>query len=166
MIQMEQIHGNRVVLVTKKDDGKIIKNCDALITNDPDATLSVRVADCLPIAVFDEKSHTIGLIHAGWRGLANGIIKNTVELMHQKLKIVNCDLKIVIGPHICAKHYDQDLAKNAVNQLISLGVKKENIKIDKKCTFEDENLFSYRRNKTSERNIFTISISKPYFVTT
>ena len=160
MIQMEQVHGNNVVRVSFADDGKTIPNCDALITNDPKVTLCVRVADCLPISVIDKKGHSFGLIHAGWRGLENGIIKHTIELMQKELKIVNFKLKINIGPHICAKHYDQDLAKNAVAQLVELGIKKENIKIDSRCTFEDLSLFSYRRDKTDKRNIIAFTPSR------
>lgn len=112
MIQMEQVHGNRVVIVGKKDDGKIIKNCDALITTDADVELCVRVADCLPIFVTDEKGQIIGLIHAGWRGLSKGIIKSTINKMENQWKMENGlhpegrKLKIWIGPHICKKHYE------------------------------------------------------------
>ena len=68
MVSMQQVHGSGVFLVDHNDDGKIIKGCDALISNDPGVILSVRVADCLPISVVDKKNRSIGLIHAGWRG--------------------------------------------------------------------------------------------------
>jgi len=182
MIGMSQVHGNNVVRVSVKDDGKTIENCDALISNDPKVTLSVRVADCLPISVIDEKSHSFGLIHAGWRGLEKEIIKKTIELMQKELKIKNSDLKIFIGPHICQKHYEVkndvsknfaefpetvlqkdnkeylDLAKIAELQLIRVGVKKQNIEISKDCTFEDLHLPSFRRDKTSERLIVRLNV--------
>jgi len=47
-----------------------------------------------------------------------------------------------------------DLAGVAVLQLTELGVKAKNIKIDKRCTFEDKNLFSYRGGGGAKRNIF------------
>jgi hypothetical protein len=186
MIQMQQVHGNRVVRVSQKDDGKIIKNCDGLISNDPKVTLSVRVADCLPISLIDKKTRSFGLIHAGWRGLDKGIIAKTIGLMQKELKIKNCDLKISIGPHICQNHYEVrsdvsskfvkypavvfqknkktflDLAKIAEVQLINEGVKKKNIKISKTCTFEDLSLPSFRRDKTKERIIYTLSLSKGF----
>ena len=182
MIGMEQVHGNNIVRVDKKDEGKTIKNCDALISNDAEVTLSVRVADCLPISIIDKKSLSFGLIHAGWRGLANGVINNTLKKMQLELKIVNCKLKIYIGPHICQNHYEVkndvsgqftkypgsilekegkeylDLAKIAELQLVEAGVKKKNIKIDKTCTFEDLSLPSFRRDKTSERLIVKLNI--------
>jgi len=180
MIKMQQVHGNRVVQVDIKDDGKTIKNCDALISNDPKVTLCVRVADCLPIFVTGEKGQVIGLIHAGWRGLSQGIIKSTISKMENQWKVETGKLKIVIGPYICRKHYEVkedvasnflhsgglsyegsrtflDLAEVAREQFMGLGIKKENIKVDKRCTFEDKDLFSFRGNGTSQRNIYTLS---------
>jgi polyphenol oxidase len=178
MIQMQQVHGNNVVRVSKEDDGKTIPNCDALITNDPGVVLCVRVADCLPISVIDKKGRGVGLIHAGWRGLENGIITKTILEIENHWKVEIGKLKIAIGPHICAKHFEVksdvlskfsdypeaisekdgkiflDLAKIAELQLIELGVKKENITIDPRCTFEDKSLYSFRRNKTPNRNLY------------
>lgn len=175
MIGMWQIHGNSVVRVTDQDDGKIIENCDALISSDPKVTLSVRVADCLPISLIDKKSHSFGIIHAGWRGLNNKIITKTVRKMTKEFSISPENLDVTIGPHICQKHYEVkddvskkftefpesilkindneylDLAKIAESQFIKVGVKMENIKISKDCTFEDLSLPSFRRDRTSER---------------
>ncbi len=182
MVGMQQIHGNNVVRVTGQDDGKNIENCDALISNDPNVTLSVRVADCLPITVIDKKTHSFGIIHAGWRGLDNKIIANTVQKMINEFLVSPEDLEVSIGPHICQKHYEVksdisgkfkefqeallqkegkeylDLAKIAELQLIGVGAKKEKIKISKDCTFEDSSLPSFRKNKTSERLIVKLNI--------
>lgn len=182
MIKMQQIHGDRVVRVSKKDDGSIIEKCDALISNDPKVTLLVRVADCLPISLKDKKTHSFGLIHAGWRGLNKRIIAKTIRLMIKEFSTDPKNLVITIGPHICQKHYEVksdvsskfakfsgvilkkenklflDLAKIAEIQLIKSGVKKENIKIDKACTFEDLSLPSFRRRRTSERNTVKLNI--------
>jgi len=152
LVLMNQIHGNNVVVVGNDDIGKTISDCDGLITSDCDITLCVKVADCLPISLIDKKSHTIGLIHAGWRGLENKIIKNAI-------KIIGNNIEVKIGPHICSKHYETDLVKIALTQLIELGVKKENIKVSKKCTFEDPKLPSYRRDRTNERLIVKLKFN-------
>lgn len=181
MISMQQVHGSGVFLVDHNDDGKVIKNCDALISNDPGVALSVRVADCLPISVVDKKRRSIGLIHAGRRGLDKKIIAKTIQLMVKEFSSDPPDLKVIIGPHICQKHYEVrddiaskfvkfpgaifkkeskeflDLAIVAEFQLIESGVKKENININKTCTFEDLSLPSFRRDKTAER--FTVELN-------
>lgn len=172
VIKMQQVHGNDVVRVDSKDIGSTITSCDGLITNDPKVTLCVRVADCLPISVIDKKGRGVGLIHAGWRGLDNRIIGKTIKTMSRDFKINKEELIIKIGPHICEKHYEVksdvgdkfgvvgnlDLAKVACDQFINLGVKKENITVDPRCTFEDKSLYSYRRDKTDKRNLITLKI--------
>jgi polyphenol oxidase len=182
MIGMQQIHGNNVVRVSKKDEGKVIKNCDGLISNDPGVALSVRVADCLPISLIDTKFHSFGLIHAGWRGLDKEIVKKAVQLMTKEFHLNPKDLEVSIGPHICQKHYEiksdvseeftkysgvvlqkngkeyLDLSKVAEIQLINMGVKKENVKISEDCTFEDLSLPSFRRDGTSERLTVKLNI--------
>lgn len=178
MIRMQQVHGNKVVVVDKKDDGKIVSGCDAIVTNIPKVKLSVRVADCLPI--FVSAGNSVGLIHAGWRGLSRGIIKETTDLMKQKFDLNPENTAIFIGPHICQKHYEVksdvsdnfegyaevllkkndkiflDLAQVAKLQFEALGI--SNIKIDKTCTFEDRDLFSYRRDKTELRNVYVFGL--------
>lgn len=177
---MQQVHGNNVVGVGKKDIGTTIPDCDAMISNDKSVTLGVRTADCLPISVRDKKGRGIGIIHAGWKGLLNGIINKTVSKMSEEFSIDPGDLLIVIGPHICVNHYEVkddvsskfrnytdailqkdgkeflDLAKIAELQLIKSGVLKENIEVDKRCTYKVPSLFSFRLNKTSERILTTV----------
>jgi YfiH family protein len=181
MIQMQQVHGSSVIRVSKKDDGKTIENCDGLISNDPNLTLSVRVADCLPISLIDKKSHSFGIIHAGWRGLDKKILTNAVKEMINEFSVDPKDLEVKIGPHICQKHYEVgsdvsskfvsivgailqkngkeylDLGKIAEFELIQNGVKRENIEISKTCTFENINLASYRRGDKTRRNIYTVT---------
>jgi len=89
LILMQQVHGNNVVIVDSKDIGTTIPDCDAIITSDSKVTLGVRVADCLPISVTDIKGRAMGIIHAGWRGLDNGIIGKTIEEICRKFKIKN-----------------------------------------------------------------------------
>ena len=49
---------------------------DGIITNQRDLVLSIQVSDCIPIFISDVNSGVIGLIHAGWRGIAANIIEN------------------------------------------------------------------------------------------
>jgi len=170
MVKMQQVHGNNVVRVYKKDDGKTIENCDALITNEKDLELCVRVADCLPVSVVDKKDLGVGLIHAGWRGLEKQVISKTIKKMIEEFSVKPEYLEVKIGPHICKSHYEVgaevsdkfnserflDLAEVAKQQLVEVGVK--NITIDSTCTFEDEKLFSYRRGDKKDRNIYLLKI--------
>ena len=174
---MQQVHGDRVVRVDVGDDGKTIPDCDALITNDIKVELAVRTADCLPIAVKDKKNHALAVVHAGWRGLYKEIIAKAINRMIKEFSSNTENLKVFIGPHICKKHYEvkedvsgkfkkykvgefMDLAQVAVSQLTELGVKGKDIKIARRCTFEDKKLFSHRRGDLGKSNITVFA--RPY----
>ncbi len=183
VVLMNQVHGNNVVLVTENDLGKTIKDCDGLITNSPQVLLRISVADCLPIFISDSTSNAIGIVHAGWRGLDNQIIKMAIKKMKNKWKVKTGKLKIFIGPHICVNHYEVktdvsdkfsaypkcilringkiylDLAAVACEQLIELGVVNANIKIDSACTFETKELHSFRRGDKKGRNTYVFGVN-------
>lgn len=170
-------HGNKIKIASKKDGGKYFEGFDGVVTNEKDLVIGLTVADCMPIAVFDPIKNSIGLIHAGWRGLESGIIGKTIESMSREFKVQNSKLIVFIGAHICQKHYEVhvdvsgkfksfkgasfkdsrtflDLGLIAKQQLIKAGIKEKNITMDNRCTFEDKELFSYRRGDIKNRNLY------------
>lgn len=175
---MNQVHGNNVIPVDKTHIGMTIPACDGLITNDESITLCVNTADCLPISIIDSNHRAIGLVHAGWRGLHNEIIKVAIKEMIHHYGSEPEKLKIKIGPHICQRHYEiQDdvavlftsvitfnskkmlnLTGIASNQFVDMGVRIENISVDRRCTFEDRELPSYRRGDRGKRLTTTLNI--------
>lgn len=146
-------HGNSIKVVGKKDGGKYFEGVDGLITKEKGIYLSLTAADCMPVALFDNLSNSIALIHCGWRGLENGILKKAVRKMTNG-KSENGELIVHVGPHICSKHYVRDLAEEAKSQLTESGVPEKNISIDKECTYESNQLFSYREGDKKERNLY------------
>jgi YfiH family protein len=75
---LRQVHGTRVV-----DDAEVARlavepEADAAITRAPGVVLAVRTADCLPILLAAADGSAVAAIHAGWRGLAAGVIESTV----------------------------------------------------------------------------------------
>lgn len=177
-ISMQQVHGNRVCVVDSTTKEKTVLNCDGLVTSDKDVTLEARTADCLPISFRDKNGKVIALIHAGWRGLKEEIIKNAINILNEKFSILPTNTIVQVGPHICQRHYEVNndvsryfknetrivngkqflsLKDVALRQLLGLGILTENITFDDRCTFEDESLPSYRRNKTNKRILTQIS---------
>lgn len=179
---MLQVHGSKVSLVSAKNAGQTIKNCDGLVTNDPKVYLRVSVADCIPLSLYDPVTKSIGLVHAGWRGLAGGVIKNAIVLMEKALFVKPQNLLSEIGPHICPKHYEVrrdvadifldypksvkkiggkmflNLESIARKQLIDCGIKSQNIKVDGRCTYEGTSLPSYRRGDYKKRVHYLLKI--------
>ncbi len=170
LILMHQTHSNKVIEIKKYNYKKKI-NADAMITKLRGLAIGVVTADCVPIIIYDIKNGVIGCIHAGWKGIYSGIIKNTIK----KIKKLNSNNKIYasIGPCIGKKSYEVDIKfykkfvsksmsnkiyfthKSKTKKLFNLRkfatdkLLKYNVKVDQvnRDTFaEKSNFFSYRRS--------------------
>ena len=62
----------------------------------------VQTADCLPLLVTNKKGAIVAAIHAGWRGLLNGVIENTIHKMNMSPN----ELLVWLGPAISQKHFE------------------------------------------------------------
>lgn len=141
--EVSQIHNNNVVLVHEVISSDTV--ADGMITSNKGIYLLLKVADCIPIGFYDLKNQAIGIVHAGWRGLEKGIIKNTIDLMKESFDTNVKDLLINFGPSIGPCCYRMDLWKEAEDQLIDCGVLKKNIHNPRICTYESKDYFSHRR---------------------
>ncbi len=169
---MYQTHGNKVILINKKNKNNKIFFCDALITNLNEIGLGVVTADCVPILIYDSLNNVIGCVHAGWKGAISGIIENTII----KIKNLNkkCKIFAAVGPCIGKKSYEVNLTfyknfiskskKNSIyfktknkykkffnlrkfvsNKLLRLNISVDHVNRD---TFaEKSSFFSYRRSQ-------------------
>jgi YfiH family protein len=81
VVTARQVHGNRVAPVSGHDAGQVLPNTDGLVSATPGLALLLRFADCQPILLYDPEHHALSLIHAGWRGVAQGIARRAVEAM-------------------------------------------------------------------------------------
>lgn len=77
-VWMTQVHSHRVINV---DGASIGVEADAAIATRAGMVCAVQTADCLPVLFADMSGLVIGAAHAGWRGLAGGVLQNTVERM-------------------------------------------------------------------------------------
>lgn len=95
---LEQTHSTRCVIIEEDPN----RNADASISRKSNQPLVVLTADCLPITLCNRQGNEIAAIHAGWRGLFNGVIENTLIKMNSEMT----DLMAWIGPAICQKCYE------------------------------------------------------------
>ena len=91
---LKQVHGTNFVCAENLTVE--LPEADASISFKPKTVCVVRTADCLPILICDVKGTQVAAIHAGWRGLAAGIITQTTE----QLMAVPADLLVWLGPAI------------------------------------------------------------------
>ncbi|MDO4683067.1 MAG: peptidoglycan editing factor PgeF [Lautropia sp.] len=92
---LTQVHGNEVLISQSGQDGAC---ADAQIATVRGLALAVLVADCLPVLLADRQGRVIGAAHAGWRGLAGGVLENTVGRMSEQA--APADLVAWLGPCI------------------------------------------------------------------
>ena len=170
---MNQTHSNKVFIIEKKNLSNQRILADALVTDIKNIAIGVLTADCVPIILYDEVNDIIGCIHAGWKGVFNNIIKNTINAF-KKIKSKN-KINACIGPCIGFKSYEvrddfykKFLEKKSENQVFFLNLNngkfqfniREYVKYQLKesgvlnidnvdyDTFKDSsNFFSYRRSQ-------------------
>ena len=97
-VWLEQVHGADVVDVDADATtrARALPRADAAVTRAPDVVLAIRVADCLPVLLCDRAGDAIGAAHAGWRGVAAGVIERTVT----EMACEPADLVAWLGPAI------------------------------------------------------------------
>jgi len=162
---LNQIHSNKIFFI---EDIRGKTEGDGLLTR-TGKILCIKTADCIPLVILTPNPFIYGIFHVGWRGLFKGIIKRGIE----KFLIVGfkpSDLYAYIGPSICSNcyevgkefvnydnqflfkrnnHYFYDLKGRCLYELSKSGLK--NIFYSDLCTFENEFLPSYRRDKSAGR---------------
>ncbi|MBI2195458.1 MAG: laccase domain-containing protein [Candidatus Levybacteria bacterium] len=142
--EVKQVRGNKIVYVDKPLDP--LTEADGLIANNKNLFLIVKVADCMPIALYDKKHEVIALLHVGYKGLRNSAIKNALDKMRETFGTRPKNITVNIGPSIGPCHYRMDIWKEAENQLIRSGVVKEKIENPRICTYESKDYFSHRKS--------------------
>lgn len=169
---LRQVHG---IAVADLDVLNTEVEADAGVARRPGIVCAVLVADCLPVLLASEAGDVVGVAHAGWRGLAAGVIEATLEAMRAAPGRVIAWLGPAIGPQayevgdevreaflgrdeaaggafspVRAGHWLLDLYAAARQRLASRGVTRVFGGVF--CTHSDpERFFSYRRDRTSAR---------------
>lgn len=105
---LRQVHGSDVVVVTYPGEHAGAE-ADGAVTADPGAVLAVFTADCAPVAFWSPEG-VRGVAHAGWRGLAEGVVEATVAGMR---RLGATGIEAALGPCIhpgCYEFRESDLA--------------------------------------------------------
>jgi YfiH family protein len=96
---VKQVHGATVIEVARATPDA---EADGVVTQDIGPVCAMMTADCLPVLLSDRAGNSVGIAHAGWRGLAGGIVENVVQAMGVPPR----DLIAYIGPGIGARRYE------------------------------------------------------------
>ena len=172
-VWMAQVHGAEVVTVSAPTPSPVA-GTDALVTSTPGLALGVLVADCVPVLLADPTAGVVAAAHAGRRGVEASIV--TAVTAQMQLRGARAEATTGwVGPAICGACYEVpatmradvarvvpaaaaqtrvgrpalDLPAAVVGQLRAAGVLA--VRVDGRCTAEDPNLFSYRRDGRTGR---------------
>jgi polyphenol oxidase len=166
---MNQVHGNVVASVGEEIIAE--PTADALITQSVGIGLAVMVADCIPLLLAS--SETVAAVHVGRKGLMNEV---ALEAIHEMRARDTSEIRAVVGPSICGRCYEVsqdiyddvsknfplaasktqdggfslDLSRALIDQLQTIGV---TVIDEGRCTVEESNLYSYRRDGVTGRQV-------------
>jgi hypothetical protein len=183
LLSSHQVHGTGILTVNnipeKTKDPFVLKHSfdgyDAMVTDKPGITLIIRVADCVPIILFDPAKQILAVVHAGWKGTKAEVAAKTVRVMVTQFGSRASDIIAGIGPSIgpCCFNVQKDVADLFFNnapdaeiyikkkgtgfvidlreanrsQLIAQGCGEKNIEVSDLCTSCNSNLFFSHRGE-------------------
>lgn len=180
-VYLKQMHGDRVVRLTMADSrpASPAPVADAAVTTEPGLACTVRIADCLPVLFAAPGARGVGAAHAGWRGLAAGVLERTVATLCEAAGCAPHELHAWLGASIGPARFQvgadvlhafgvdpaasgarfvpeqpgkwlADLPGLASDRLRAAGV--ESIGGGRWCTVDDsDRFFSFRRDRTTGR---------------
>lgn len=172
-VWLEQVHGCDVVDLGDRAAGRL---ADASVVAQPGRVCAVLTADCLPLLLCDRQGTRVAAVHAGWRGLAAGVVEAALSKIGSSPEDLLCWLGPAIGPGAYevgpevrddymaqddaaaaafrsaddGQHWYADLYQLARQRLALSGVR--DVYGGDRCTFsEPERFFSFRRDGTTGR---------------
>lgn len=92
-VWVNQVHGVEVIDAASSS---CLQNADASFTTKPNVVCVTMTADCLPVLLCDKKGTVVAAVHAGWRGLCDGVIEAAVA----KMQVPACEVLVWLGPAI------------------------------------------------------------------
>lgn len=101
-----QVHGTTIVFSEKpRPPEEKHKPADGIFTQNPDVTLVMRFADCVPLVFYNPVQKVVGLVHAGWMGSLHQIARVAVECAGAHYGCKAEDWVVGLGPSICGQCY-------------------------------------------------------------
>ncbi len=105
-VYLRQVHGTHVVHLHTSMASHPPPQADAAVSTTPGLACAILVADCLPVLLAHDRGLGVGAAHAGWRGLAGGVIENTVAALCQTIGCDPGSLVAWLGPCIGPRRFE------------------------------------------------------------
>ncbi|HEY9066827.1 MAG TPA: polyphenol oxidase family protein, partial [Burkholderiaceae bacterium] len=107
-VWLTQVHGATVVPLTARDQqpGAPVHRADASLTVEPGVVCAVQVADCLPVLFAAPRARGVAAAHAGWRGLAGGVLDATIAALCEAARCEPGELQAWLGACIGPRSFE------------------------------------------------------------
>ncbi len=176
LVFARQVHGTAVAALKQPvaaDRIPLVGTADAIVTDRPGLMLTILVADCQAVMLFDPQRRVVANVHSGWRGSIANVIGATVAVMGRDFGCRPADILAGVGPSLgpcCAEfiHYRREIPpplwayrvsdhhfdfwKLSRDQLIGAGLSADRIGLGRICTrCHPESFFSYRAGDNTGR---------------
>lgn len=176
-----QVHGKGVVRATGGAIWRECDSCDALFSSALGTALGIKIADCLPVTIADMKHGVIANVHSGWRGAAQRIVAETLDVIERQTEFDAGVAQAWLGPTIracCFEVGDEvvdqlrasyadtetfvdrsrakphvDVAGLTTALLVQRGFAPENVHDSGLCTRCDGSIFHSYRRRQGGRNL-------------
>jgi len=190
VVTAHQSHGDRIVMIDSLPHQTVpiphahaLDGYDAFVTKHLGIVLMVRIADCVPVILYDPDQKVVALVHAGWRGTLAGIVRKTAAILIEECNCSTATIRAGIGPaigpccfsvqpdvaHLFRSKYGDsgfvttiaggphiDLPSINRRQLLSAGIMPEHIEVAGLCTACNLNLFFSHRGEKGKTGRFVL----------
>ncbi len=108
LVFLNQVHGVNVVHLREADAaaGAPVHTADASVTTEPGVVCTAQVADCLPVLFAAPSARAVGAAHAGWRGLAGGVLEATLGAVCKLAQCSTSDVQVWLGACIGPRRFE------------------------------------------------------------
>lgn len=179
-VHARQVHGAAIRLHPRPVQGlHLAPPADGHLTRVPGVLLAVSVADCVPVYLVDPRGRAVAMVHAGWRGVAAGILEVAVGSFRDRMGAQADALHLHLGPSICGDCYEVgpevhtalgepmpdsalpvDLRAILTKRALGLGVRPDRISWSALCTLcSGAPLYSHRGGNP-ERQVAYLGVAR------
>lgn len=175
LIEAAQIHSDRLLVLnpdnTKMWRGVNVTGVDGFVSRETDVGLLIKVADCVPLVIFDPSNHALGLFHVGFKGAVKGIHTTGLTRMTREFQTDPREALVWLGPSARRCHYQVSALPEDLDQTVwadflqlqgttyhpdltgflkatlkAAGIKVSHITDSGICTIESNDLYSHQRS--------------------
>lgn len=165
ILKQKQIHTDNILRI---DNSNTCQDSDAMITNEQNFCLTISIADCIAILIYDKENHIIAAVHSGWQGTKLNIIGKVIDKLKIEYKSKPENLKLYLSPSASVQNYEVgkefleffpneiefrngkyyfDNQKRVLVQILEKGCDSKNITKSELDTISNLELQSFRRDK-------------------